>query len=95
MKKQLLAALASGPHRRYDLLRDEWVLVSPHRTQRPWQGQVEDRPPEVRPTHDPSCYLCPGNVRANGERNPAYEATFVYDNDFPGPPSGRGGGIRG
>jgi UDPglucose--hexose-1-phosphate uridylyltransferase len=78
-----MAPLASRPHRRYDPLRDEWILVSPHRTQRPWQGQVEDRPLEVLPTYDPSCYLCPGNVRANGDRNPAYEATFVYDNDFP------------
>ena len=78
-----MGALAGRPHRRYDLLRDEWVLVSPHRTQRPWQGQVEDRPPETRPAYDPGCYLCPGNVRANGERNPDYEATFVYDNDFP------------
>jgi len=78
-----MAALGGRPHRRYDLLRDEWILVSPHRTQRPWQGQVEDRSSEVRAEYDPSCYLCPGNVRANGERNPVYHTTFVYDNDFP------------
>ncbi len=83
MDKSGMGALAGRPHRRYDLLRDEWILVSPHRTQRPWQGQVEDRPPEVRPAYDPGCYLCPGNVRANGERNPSYISTFVYDNDFP------------
>ena len=55
---------------------------SPHRLQRPWQGQVEDEAPETRPGHDPSCYLCPGNLRANGERNPRYTATFAFDNDF-------------
>src|SRR5512139_1920319 len=71
------------PHRRYNPLLDEWVLCSPHRLQRPWQGQVEDASGETRPGHDPSCYLCPGNVRANGERNPAYTATFAFDNDFP------------
>ena len=70
------------PHRRYNPLLDEWVLCSPHRLQRPWQGQVEDEAREARPVYDPSCYLCPGNVRANGERNPAYTATFAFDNDF-------------
>jgi len=70
------------PHRRYNPLLDEWVLCSPHRLQRPWQGQVEDEAPENRPGYDPSCYLCPGNLRANGERNPAYTATFAFDNDF-------------
>lgn len=69
------------PHRRYDPLRDEWVLVSPGRTQRPWSGAVE---PEAAaaPPYDPTCYLCPGNERANGNRNPAYESTFVFTNDF-------------
>jgi UDPglucose--hexose-1-phosphate uridylyltransferase len=71
-----------SPHRRYNPLLDEWVLCSPHRLQRPWQGQVEDESPEARPSFDPSCYLCPGNVRANGERNPAYTSTFAFDNDF-------------
>lgn len=60
----------------------EWVLVSPHRTKRPWQGQVEDAPIEVRPEHDPDCYLCPGNERAGGAQNPDYSNTFVFRNDF-------------
>lgn len=70
-------------HRRYDPLGDEWVLVSPQRTQRPWlgeQGVAEARP--IR-SHDPDCYLCPGNLRANGERNPDYRGPFVFANDFP------------
>ncbi|HVE77444.1 MAG TPA: UDP-glucose--hexose-1-phosphate uridylyltransferase [Gemmatimonadaceae bacterium] len=75
-------ALAEEPHRRLNLLTGEWVLVSPHRTQRPWQGQVERRPAEDRPRYDPTCYLCPGNARAGGARNPEYTGTFVFDNDF-------------
>jgi UDPglucose--hexose-1-phosphate uridylyltransferase len=71
-----------SPHRRYNPLLDDWVLCSPHRLQRPWQGQVESEPPETRPAYDPSGYLCPGNVRANGERNPQYTSTFAFDNDF-------------
>jgi UDPglucose--hexose-1-phosphate uridylyltransferase len=70
------------PHRRYNPLTGEWVLVSPHRTRRPWQGQVEKMPAETRPAYDPHCYLCPGNSRAGGVRNPHYEHTFVFDNDF-------------
>jgi len=62
---------------------DEWVLVSPHRLDRPWQGQVEAAEPSTLPGYDPGCYLCPGNRRANAERNPAYNTTFVFDNDFP------------
>ena len=77
-----MTAPLKTPHRRYNPLLDEWVLCSPHRLQRPWQGQVEDQAPENRPAHDPACYLCPGNLRANGERNPAYTATFAFDNDF-------------
>ena len=77
-----LAALAESPHRRQDLLSGEWVLVSPHRMARPWQGQVERRSDDARPAHDPSCYLCPGNTRVGGERNPEYATTFVFDNDF-------------
>lgn len=70
------------PHRRRNALTGEWVLVSPHRMSRPWQGQVEARPTELRPKYDPSCYLCPGNERAGGQHNPAYTGTFVFDNDF-------------
>ncbi len=69
-------------HRRYNPLTDEWVLVSPHRTKRPWLGQVEKPPVEQRPVHDPKCYLCPGNPRAGGVTNPAYDGTFVFENDF-------------
>jgi UDPglucose--hexose-1-phosphate uridylyltransferase len=71
------------PHRRYNPLLDEWVLCSPHRLERPWQGQVENEAPETRPAYDASCYLCPGNARAGGQRNPAYETTFTFDNDYP------------
>jgi UDPglucose--hexose-1-phosphate uridylyltransferase len=75
--------LNEHPHRRYNPLTREWVLVSPHRAKRPWQGQVETTPAENLPSYDPSCYLCPGNIRANGNRNPAYTATYVFPNDFP------------
>lgn len=71
------------PHRRYNPLRGEWVLVSPQRTQRPWHGQIEKRPEASRPAYDPNCYLCPGNQRAGGAKNPAYQNTFVFTNDFP------------
>ena len=71
-----------SPHRRYNPLMDEWVLVSPQRTQRPWQGQVEKTNPHPRPTYDANCYLCPGNLRAGNERNPAYTSTFAFTNDF-------------
>lgn len=72
-----------GPHRRLNALTGESVLVSPQRSQRPWQGRTEGMEPPARPQHDPQCYLCPGNHRANGERNPAYDATYVFTNDFP------------
>lgn len=78
-----LAALADTPHRRLNPLTGEWVLVSPHRTQRPWQGRVERVHEGTRPLHDPMCYLCPGNSRAGGHKNPEYTGTFVFDNDFP------------
>ncbi len=71
-----------GVHRRYNPLTREWILVSPHRMERPWLGQVERKPPETRPAYDPDCYLCPGNARAGGERNPPYQETFVFENDF-------------
>jgi UDPglucose--hexose-1-phosphate uridylyltransferase len=74
---------SSVPHRRYNPLLDEWVLVSPHRLQRPWQGQVEKPHRSGLPPYDPGCYLCPGNARAGGERNPVYATTFAFDNDFP------------
>jgi len=70
------------PHRRYNPLNQEWVLISPHRTQRPWQGQVEAAAPDGQPAYDPDCYLCPGNSRAGGARNPKYTSTFVFDNDY-------------
>lgn len=71
------------PHRRYNPLLDEWVLVSPQRTQRPWQGQQEKTEQTSLPEYDPSCYLCPGNKRSNGEINENYSQTYVFDNDFP------------
>lgn len=70
------------PHRRFNPLTREWLLVSPHRTQRPWQGQVEKVTAVPHVSYDPSCYLCPGNTRAGGHRNPSYETTFVFDNDY-------------
>jgi UDPglucose--hexose-1-phosphate uridylyltransferase len=71
------------PHRRYNALSGEWLLVSPQRTQRPWQGETAASVRDERPRYDPSCYLCPGNARFGGERNPAYEGTYVFDNDYP------------
>ena len=71
------------PHRRYNPLTREWILVSPHRAKRPWLGQVEKTPPENLPVYDPTCYLCPGNQRAEGRYNPRYTSTFVFENDFP------------
>jgi UDPglucose--hexose-1-phosphate uridylyltransferase len=74
--------LARQPHRRYNPLLDEWLLVSAERTRRPWQGREEAPPAERAPEYDPTCYLCPGNRRANGETNPDYASTFVFTNDF-------------
>lgn len=73
----------SGSHRRFNPLTREWLLVSPGRANRPWHGETLTPSREVRPPYDPACYLCPGNERAGGARNPRYESTFLFDNDFP------------
>ncbi|KQR94352.1 galactose-1-phosphate uridylyltransferase [Chryseobacterium sp. Leaf180] len=70
------------PHRRYNPLLDEWVLVSPQRANRPWHGQTEKTEHEDLPSHDEKCYLCAGNIRVNGEKNPDYKGVFVFENDF-------------
>jgi UDPglucose--hexose-1-phosphate uridylyltransferase len=82
LEELILFDLTEHPHRRYNPMTGEWVLVSPHRTKRPWQGQVEKLPAATRPAYDPACYLCPGNPRAGGAKNPAYASTYFFDNDF-------------
>ena len=77
-----LSNFISYPHRRKNILTGDWILVSPQRTQRPWHGEIAKSELDLRPAYDPECYLCPGNIRANGERNPDYKNTFVFTNDF-------------
>jgi UDPglucose--hexose-1-phosphate uridylyltransferase len=74
--------MIDSPHRRFNPLTRDWVLVSPHRAKRPWLGQVEKTPIAALPQYDPACYLCPGNERAGGVINPLYTGPFVFDNDF-------------
>lgn len=78
----MTGVLLTEAHRRYNPLRKSWVLCSPHRTQRPWQGQQEKPSVEKRPEYDSNCYLCPGNKRAQGQENPVYKDTFIFTNDF-------------
>src|SRR6478735_1034939 len=74
--------LTEHPHTRKNILTGDWILVSPHRSKRPWQGKVEDLPSGNRPAHDANCYLCPGNKRADGSINPDYKNSFVFTNDY-------------
>ena len=78
----MLEVFKESPHRRWNPLRREWVVVSPHRTQRPWQGQTEETATAAAKSYDPECYLCPGNMRAGGHRTPVYTETYVFENDF-------------
>ena len=78
----MLDVFSQSPHRRWNPLRREWVIVSPQRTQRPWQGQTEEKSAVAALSYDPTCYLCPGNTRAGGHVTPKYADTFVFDNDY-------------
>jgi len=86
MNEQYLTSFsvaATAPHRRRNALTGAWVLVSPQRDQRPWQGQTEVAAAASSNSYEPGCYLCPGNSRASGERNPDYTGPYVFRNDFP------------
>ncbi len=83
MQTESMLATETSSHRRLNPLTGEWVLVSPHRTQRPWLGEIEKTATPAAAAYDPQCYLCPGNRRAHGEVNPAYRQSFVFDNDYP------------
>jgi UDPglucose--hexose-1-phosphate uridylyltransferase len=74
--------LSDAPHKRFNILTGEWILVSPHRTKRPWQGKMEKPDLEIRPSYDPTCYLCPGNTRNGGAVNDDYKGVFIFKNDF-------------
>jgi UDPglucose--hexose-1-phosphate uridylyltransferase len=76
-------SIYDAPHRRLNLLTGEWVLVSPHRARRPWLGQLEKTAEESLPAYDPTCYLCPGNSRVGGVKNPVYDGAYAFPNDFP------------
>src|SRR5260370_27488798 len=82
MKRMDTSLLQEVPHRRLNPLTREWVVVSPHRTKRPWLGKIEKLPESAAAAYDPECYLCPGNSRAGGHRNPPVTSTFFFDNDF-------------
>jgi UDPglucose--hexose-1-phosphate uridylyltransferase len=82
IQKAPLLKLEEDPHRRLNILTNEWILVSPNRTARPWQGEMAPQSVPSQPSYDANCYLCPGNVRSSGVRNPNYAATFVFENDY-------------
>ncbi len=77
-----MKSISLHPHRRFNILNGRWLQISPHRTQRPWQGKQDRSSVNEKPAYDPGCYLCPGNERAGGIRNESYTGTFVFDNDF-------------
>lgn len=81
-KYSMESVINTQPHRRYNILTDEWVLVSPHRTKRPWQGKTDKSITVKKAKYDESCYLCPSNKRASGDVNPDYPGTYSFNNDF-------------